>query len=79
MDSNPVLMDAFKLREANGKMFIHRPSFGGGVHSHIEHLKGLITIAHNKKSITSSYTLFLMDGIQTQRAAWDTSRTSLIT
>lgn len=48
LDTNPVLLDAFEYAKKNGKNvhFIGLVS-DGGVHSHIEHLKGLITIAYN--------------------------------
>lgn len=50
LDQNPVLLDAFAYAKKNNKNihFIGLVS-DGGVHSHIEHLKGLITIAHNNK------------------------------
>lgn len=49
LDSNPVLNDAFAYAKKNNKN-VHYIGLvsDGGVHSHIEHLKGLITIAHNK-------------------------------
>lgn len=48
LDTNPVLLDAFKYAVSNGKKvhFIGLVS-DGGVHSHIDHLKGLVTIATN--------------------------------
>src|SRR5690606_18280680 len=48
LDNNKVLLDAFAYAKTNGKKvhFIGLLS-DGGVHSHIDHLKGLITIAHN--------------------------------
>jgi 2,3-bisphosphoglycerate-independent phosphoglycerate mutase len=47
LDHNPVLLDAFSYAKKNNKNvhFIGLLS-DGGVHSHIEHLKGLVTIAH---------------------------------
>lgn len=50
LDNNPVLLDAFKYAKENNKNvhFIGLLS-DGGVHSHTEHLKGLITIANNQK------------------------------
>lgn len=50
LDQNPVLLDAFAYAKKNNKS-IHLIGLvsDGGVHSHIEHLKGLITIAHNNK------------------------------
>ena len=49
LDSNPVLNDAFEYAKKNNKK-VHYIGLvsDGGVHSHIDHLKGLITIAHNK-------------------------------
>ena len=48
LDSNPVLLEAFEYAKKNNKN-IHFMGLlsDGGVHSHTEHLKGLITIAHN--------------------------------
>src|SRR5689334_4708305 len=50
LDKNPVLLDAFAYAKKNGKNvhFIGLLS-DGGVHSHIDHLKGLVTIAHNNQ------------------------------
>lgn len=50
LDQNPTLLEAFKYAKANNKSvhFIGLVS-DGGVHSHIEHLKGLCTIAKNEK------------------------------
>lgn len=50
LDNNPVLLEAFDYARKNNKNvhFIGLVS-DGGVHSHIEHLKGLITIAHTKQ------------------------------
>jgi len=50
LDQNPVLLDSFAYAKKNNKN-IHLIGLvsDGGVHSHIEHLKGLITIAHNNK------------------------------
>ncbi|MFN8340757.1 MAG: 2,3-bisphosphoglycerate-independent phosphoglycerate mutase [Cyclobacteriaceae bacterium] len=47
LDTNPVLLDAFKYAKDKGKAvhFIGLLS-DGGVHSHINHLKGLCSIAH---------------------------------
>jgi 2,3-bisphosphoglycerate-independent phosphoglycerate mutase len=49
LDSNPVLIEAFDYAKKNNKN-VHYIGLvsDGGVHSHIDHLKGLITIAHNK-------------------------------
>ncbi|MCK6617363.1 MAG: 2,3-bisphosphoglycerate-independent phosphoglycerate mutase [Cyclobacteriaceae bacterium] len=49
LDTNPVINEAFTYALKNNKNvhFIGLVS-DGGVHSHIHHLKGLCTIAHNK-------------------------------
>jgi 2,3-bisphosphoglycerate-independent phosphoglycerate mutase len=49
LDANPVLNEAFEYAKKNAKN-VHYIGLvsDGGVHSHIEHLKGLITIAKNK-------------------------------
>lgn len=48
LDKNPVLLEAFDYAKKNNKN-IHLIGLvsDGGVHSHIEHLKGICTIAHN--------------------------------
>jgi 2,3-bisphosphoglycerate-independent phosphoglycerate mutase len=48
LDTNEVLLDAFKYAKTNNKA-VHLIGLvsDGGVHSHIEHLKGIITIANN--------------------------------
>ncbi len=48
LDSNAVLLDAFAYAKKNNKN-VHYMGLvsDGGVHAHTEHLKGLITIAHN--------------------------------
>src|SRR5215203_4455019 len=48
LDQNPVLLDAFKYARDNNKA-VHFMGLlsDGGVHSHIEHVKGLCTIANN--------------------------------
>jgi 2,3-bisphosphoglycerate-independent phosphoglycerate mutase len=48
LDKNPVLLDAFAYAKKNNKN-VHFMGLlsDGGVHSHIEHLKGLVSIAHN--------------------------------
>ncbi|CAN5282446.1 2,3-bisphosphoglycerate-independent phosphoglycerate mutase [soil metagenome] len=47
LDNEPVLVDALTYAKTNGKKvhFIGLVS-DGGVHAHIEHLKGLLSIAH---------------------------------
>lgn len=49
LDNNEVLNNAFEYATKNNKK-VHYIGLvsDGGVHSHIDHLKGLITIAHNK-------------------------------
>ena len=49
LDSNPVLLDALSYAKKNNKS-VHLMGLvsDGGVHSHINHLKGLITIAANQ-------------------------------
>ncbi len=49
MDSHPVLMEAFAYAKKNNKK-VHYIGLvsDGGVHAHIDHLKGLITIASNE-------------------------------
>jgi 2,3-bisphosphoglycerate-independent phosphoglycerate mutase len=65
LDSNPVLLEAFKYAKAKNKNvhFIGLLS-DGGVHSHIEHLKGLISIAH-KNDIKNLFIHAFMDGRDT--------------
>ncbi|MBS1556452.1 MAG: 2,3-bisphosphoglycerate-independent phosphoglycerate mutase [Bacteroidetes bacterium] len=48
LDQNQVLLDAIQYAKANNKSF-HLIGLvsDGGVHSHLEHLKGLITILNN--------------------------------
>jgi 2,3-bisphosphoglycerate-independent phosphoglycerate mutase len=50
LDHNPVLLAAFEYAKKNNKN-VHYIGLvsDGGVHSHIDHLKGLITIAHKNK------------------------------
>ena len=49
LDSNAVLLDAFSYAKRNDKS-VHLMGLvsDGGVHSHINHLKGLVTIASNQ-------------------------------
>ncbi|HYF67324.1 MAG TPA: 2,3-bisphosphoglycerate-independent phosphoglycerate mutase [Ohtaekwangia sp.] len=49
LNDNPVLNEAFAYAKKNNKS-VHYIGLvsDGGVHSHVEHLKGLITIAHEK-------------------------------
>lgn len=48
LDTNPVLRDAFEYAKKNNKNF-HLIGLvsDGGVHAHLDHLKGICTIAHN--------------------------------
>lgn len=50
LDHNPVLLGAFQYAKDNHKSvhFIGLVS-DGGVHSHLEHLKGLVSIAHRQQ------------------------------
>jgi 2,3-bisphosphoglycerate-independent phosphoglycerate mutase len=62
---NPVLLEAFDYAKKNNKNvhFIGLVS-DGGVHSHIDHLKGLITIAH-KNSVKNLFVHAFTDGRDT--------------
>lgn len=48
LDSNPVLLDAFAYAKKNNKS-VHYIGLvsDGGVHAHVDHLKGLVSIAAN--------------------------------
>jgi len=51
LDENPVLNDAFKYaRTSNKKIHFIGLVSDGGVHSHIDHLKGLLSIASRKNA-----------------------------
>ena len=65
LDTNPVLLEAFKYAKSNNKD-IHLMGLlsDGGVHSHIEHLKGLVTIANNQ-GIKNLFIHAFMDGRDT--------------
>jgi 2,3-bisphosphoglycerate-independent phosphoglycerate mutase len=65
LDSNPVLLDALNYAKKNNKN-IHFMGLlsDGGVHSHTEHLKGLVTIAHNN-GIKNLFIHAFMDGRDT--------------
>ncbi len=65
LDNNPVLNEAFAYAKANNRKvhFIGLVS-DGGVHSHINHLKGLISLA-NKKGVTNLFVHAFMDGRDT--------------
>ncbi len=65
LDSEPVLVDALNYAQANGKKvhFIGLVS-DGGVHSHIEHLKGLCSIAA-VRGLTEVYVHAFTDGRDT--------------
>jgi 2,3-bisphosphoglycerate-independent phosphoglycerate mutase len=65
LDTNPVLLDALEYAKKNNKS-IHLIGLlsDGGVHSHIDHLKGLCTIAHNHK-LKNVFIHAFMDGRDT--------------
>lgn len=65
LDNNPVLLEAFAYAKKNNKN-VHFMGLlsDGGVHSHIEHLKGLITIAKNN-DIKNLYIHAFTDGRDT--------------
>lgn len=65
MDTNPVLVDAIDYAKKNNKNF-HLIGLlsDGGVHSHIDHLKGLISIA-NAKGLKNVFVHAFMDGRDT--------------
>jgi 2,3-bisphosphoglycerate-independent phosphoglycerate mutase len=65
LDGNPVLNEAFDYANKNGKKvhFIGLVS-DGGVHSHIDHLKGLISLA-NRKGVKNLFVHAFMDGRDT--------------
>ncbi|MFZ6012864.1 MAG: 2,3-bisphosphoglycerate-independent phosphoglycerate mutase [Bacteroidota bacterium] len=65
LDSNPVLTEAFAYAKKNNKNihFIGLVS-DGGVHSHIDHLKGLISIAH-RQSVQNLFIHAFTDGRDT--------------
>jgi 2,3-bisphosphoglycerate-independent phosphoglycerate mutase len=65
LDKSPVLLEALKYAKTNNKA-VHLIGLlsDGGVHSHINHLKGLCTIAHNA-GITNTYIHAFMDGRDT--------------
>ena len=65
LDTNKALLDAFDYAKKNNKN-IHFMGLvsDGGVHSHINHLKGLITIANNT-GINNLFVHAFMDGRDT--------------
>ncbi len=65
LDQNPVLLQAIRYAIANQKSF-HLIGLvsDGGVHSHLEHIKGLVTIAHNH-GIKNLFIHAFMDGRDT--------------
>jgi 2,3-bisphosphoglycerate-independent phosphoglycerate mutase len=65
LDHNEVLLDAFNFAKANNKA-VHLIGLvsDGGVHSHIQHLKGIITIANNN-GIKNLFVHAFMDGRDT--------------
>ena len=65
LDHNPVLSDALRYAKTNNKS-IHLIGLlsDGGVHSHIEHLKGIVTIAKNN-DIKNLFVHAFLDGRDT--------------
>src|SRR5690348_15657575 len=65
LDNNPVLNAAFDYAIQNRKK-VHFMGLvsDGGVHSHIDHLKGLVSIAH-RKGVQDLYIHAFMDGRDT--------------
>jgi 2,3-bisphosphoglycerate-independent phosphoglycerate mutase len=65
LDQSPVLIEAFNYAKKNNKS-VHYIGLlsDGGVHSHINHLKGLITIAHNN-DVKNLYVHAFTDGRDT--------------
>lgn len=65
LDGNPVLLEAFAYAKMNNKS-VHLMGLvsDGGVHSHINHLKGLITIA-SKNGVKSLFIHAFTDGRDT--------------
>ena len=65
LDNNPVLAAGFNYARSNNKNihFIGLVS-DGGVHSHIDHLKGLVSIAHTK-GVKNLFIHAFMDGRDT--------------
>ena len=69
LDTNQVLLDAFAYAKKNNKS-VHFMGLvsDGGVHSHINHLKGLITIANNN-GVKKLFIHAFMDGRDTDPKA----------
>jgi 2,3-bisphosphoglycerate-independent phosphoglycerate mutase len=69
LDKNEVLLDAFNYAKKNNKS-VHFMGLvsDGGVHSHINHLKGLITIANNN-GVKNLFIHAFMDGRDTDPKA----------
>lgn len=65
LDTNPVLLDAFAYAKKNNKA-IHLIGLvsDGGVHSHIDHLKGLCSIAH-RNQVSNLFIHVFTDGRDT--------------
>ena len=65
LDTNPVLLEAFAYAKKNNKN-VHFMGLlsDGGVHSHIDHLKGLVTIAKNN-DVKNLYIHAFTDGRDT--------------
>jgi 2,3-bisphosphoglycerate-independent phosphoglycerate mutase len=65
LDQNPVLFDAIQYAKHNNKAFhVIGLLSDGGVHSHLEHLKGLVTIAKNN-NLKNLFIHAFMDGRDT--------------
>jgi 2,3-bisphosphoglycerate-independent phosphoglycerate mutase len=65
LDKNHVLLDAFAYAKKNNKNVHYMGLLSdGGVHSHIDHLKGLVTIAHNNQ-VKNLYIHAFTDGRDT--------------
>ncbi len=65
LDQNPVMVEAIRYANVNNKSF-HLIGLvsDGGVHSHIDHLKGIVTIAKNK-GVKNLFIHAFMDGRDT--------------
>lgn len=65
LDKNPVVLEMFEYaKKTNAKIHFIGLLSDGGVHSHIEHLKGLCTIASNNK-VNNLYIHAFTDGRDT--------------
>lgn len=65
LDTHPVLLDAFKhVKENKKSLHLIGLLSDGGVHSHIDHLKGIISIAH-QHNVERVFIHAFMDGRDT--------------